>query len=160
MSRQVQIGGIVKYLKYYFRHFQDRAPPLKIIAFVRQFKRHHNRDDAQSSRKAAKPLSAVVMLERSQGLGALTDGDTNIFANQARSARHGYRLKAVSELAFEDNFAAAQTNESLPPVIHAQAEQIVYFVRCEGGHVGRRQQGSLSRHASPQHSDHADPDGG
>jgi hypothetical protein len=156
MSREVQIGGIVKYVKYYFCHFQDKAPQLKIMAFVQQFKRHHNKDDVQSSRKAVKPLSAVVFLERSQGLGAIIDGDTNIFANQARSARHGYRLKAISESAFEDNFTATQTNESLPPVIHAQAERIGDFVRCEGGHVGQH----LSRHATPQHSDHADPDGG
>jgi hypothetical protein len=134
--------------------------PLKIMAFVQQFKRHHKKDDVQSSRKTAKPLSAVVLLEHSQGLGAIIDGDTNIFANQARAARHDYQLKAISELAFQDNFAATQTNESVPPVIHAQAELIVDFVRCEGGHVGQPQQASLGRHASPQHSDHADLDGG
>jgi hypothetical protein len=131
-------------------------PLLKIMAIVQQFKRQHNKDDTQSLRKAAKPLSAVVLLERSQGLGAIIDGDTNIFANQARSTGQNYRLKAISGLAFEDYFAATQTNESLPPVIHAQAEHTGDFVRCEGGHAGQ----PLSRHATPQHSDHADPDGG
>jgi hypothetical protein len=123
MSRQVQIRGIVKYVKYYFCHFQDITTPLKIMAFVDQFKRGHNKDDAQSSREAAQPLSAVVLLERSPGLGAIIDGDTNIFAIQERSARHGYRLKANSELAFEDNFAATQTNESLQPAIHVRADR-------------------------------------
>jgi hypothetical protein len=111
-------------MKYYFCHFQDRALPLKIMAFVQQFKRHHNKDDAQSSRKAAKPLPAVVTLERITGLRAIIDGDTNIFVNQARSARHGHRLKAISELAFEDKFAATQTNESLPPIIERRNSRI------------------------------------
>jgi hypothetical protein len=43
-----------------------------------------------------------------------------------------YRLKSISEVAFEDNFAVTQINESLPPAIHAHAEQIVDLVRCEG----------------------------
>jgi hypothetical protein len=126
------------------------------MAFVDQCELHHNRYDAQSSRPTSELLSAVVTLERLTDLGALIDGGTNIFANQARSVMCGYRLKAISELASEDNFAATQTNESLPPVIHAQTEQIVDFVRCEEGHVGQH----LSPHATPQHSDHADPDGG
>jgi len=108
-------------------------PPLKIMAFVQKCKRHHNEDDAQSSRKAAKPRPAVVSREHSQGLGAVIDGDDiNIFVNQARFAMRGYRLKAISELAFEDNFAVAQINKSWPPAIHARAEQIVDLVRRKG----------------------------
>jgi hypothetical protein len=78
---------MVKYLKYYFCHFQDRSTPLKIMAFVDQFERHHNKDDTQSSRPTTEPLSAVVALERLAGLGAIIDGDDiNIFVNQARHA--------------------------------------------------------------------------
>lgn len=117
------------------------------MAFVDQFERHHNKDDTQSSGPTTEPLSGVVTLERLAGLGAIIDGDDmNIFVNQARSAMRGYRLKAISELAFEDNFAVTQKNESLPPAIHARAEQIVDLVRSEGGHAGQDQQGSLSRH--------------
>jgi hypothetical protein len=123
---------MVKYLKYYYCHFQDRSTPLKIMAFGDHFERHHNEDDTQSSRPTTEPLSAVVALERLAGLGAIDGDGINIFVNQARSAMRGYRLKAMSEVAFEDNFAVTQINESLPPAIHAHAGQIVDLVRCEG----------------------------
>jgi hypothetical protein len=78
-------------VKYYFCHFQDSSTPLKVMAFVDQFERHHTQDDTQSSRPTTEPLSAVVALERLGGLGAIFDGDDiNIFVNQARSAMRGY----------------------------------------------------------------------